>query len=269
MRRTPSRRGLREEPGVCDQRLHHEYELPSLFAEAAVRGVDAAERAAKDVRGIAGPPSGLRMGAALGCHFRPSPARHIQEYPAARSLPRFGSATGPRKGVPASPLRFDPGTPFLDQHITDVYGEARCRVVGGSERAAGRRSRANTAGVAWGRTRTGRTGLGVSTAGTDWAVNGSEVTSGSGDRSGEAGGGGGAGAWMRTQVAATVGSGGSERSENSSIEGAGAPQGSRRDRRRSALPARSTPRTASYRLEWSCSLRARRAWRVPRDQIAR
>jgi hypothetical protein len=40
------------------------------------------------------------------------------------------------KGVPASPLRFDPGTPFLDQHITDVYGEARCRVVNGSERAA-------------------------------------------------------------------------------------------------------------------------------------
>jgi hypothetical protein len=36
---------------------------------------------------------------------------------AARSLPRFGSAPGPRKGVPASSLRFDPGTPFLDQHI--------------------------------------------------------------------------------------------------------------------------------------------------------
>src|SRR5271155_1817228 len=43
-----------------------------------------------------------------------------------------------RKGVPASPLRFDPGTPFLDQHITDVYGKARCRVVSRSERAAGR-----------------------------------------------------------------------------------------------------------------------------------
>src|SRR5271165_7058580 len=27
-------------------------------------------------------------------------------------------------------------SPFLDQHITDVYGEARCRAVGGSERAA-------------------------------------------------------------------------------------------------------------------------------------
>jgi hypothetical protein len=41
-----------------------------------------------------------------------------------------------RKGVPASPLRFDPGTPFLDQHMTDIFGEARCRVVSGSERAA-------------------------------------------------------------------------------------------------------------------------------------
>lgn len=44
-----------------------------------------------------------------------------------------------RRSLPVhsiSPLRFDPGTPFLDQHITDVYGEARCRVVSGSERAA-------------------------------------------------------------------------------------------------------------------------------------
>jgi integrase len=43
-------------------------------------------------------------------------ARH----PAARSLPKFGSAPGPRKGVPASPLRFDPGTPFLDQPVYDL-----------------------------------------------------------------------------------------------------------------------------------------------------
>ena len=48
---------------------------------------------------------------------RDSRARH----PAARSLRECGSAPGPRKGVPASPLRFDPGTPFLDQHNTDVY----------------------------------------------------------------------------------------------------------------------------------------------------
>ena len=66
---------------------------------------------------------------------------------AARSLPKFGSAAGPRKGVPVSPLRFDPGTPFLDQHITDVYGEARCRAWGGSERAAaGRRANAGISG---------------------------------------------------------------------------------------------------------------------------
>ena len=63
----------------------------------------------------------------------------LDDHPATRSLRKSGSAPGPRKGVPASPLRFDPGTPFLDQHITDVYGEARCRVVSGSERAAGSR----------------------------------------------------------------------------------------------------------------------------------
>src|ERR1700680_3205007 len=80
------------------------------------------------------PLSGARLSAALS-------ARHPSEYPAARSLPKFGSAPGPRKGPPASPLRFDPGTPFLDQHITDVDGEARCRVVSGSERAAGRTAR--------------------------------------------------------------------------------------------------------------------------------
>jgi hypothetical protein len=62
------------------------------------------------------------------------------EHAAARSLRKFGSAAGSRKGVPASPLRFDPGTPFLDQHITDVYGEASCRVVSRSERAAASRS---------------------------------------------------------------------------------------------------------------------------------
>jgi hypothetical protein len=71
------------------------------------------------------PLSGARLSAALS-------ARHPSEYPAARSLPKFGSAAGPRKGVPTSPLRFDSGTPFLDQHITDVYGEARCRVVAGA-----------------------------------------------------------------------------------------------------------------------------------------
>src|SRR5271157_6436280 len=98
------------------------------------------------------PLSGARLSAALS-------ARHPSEYPAARSLPKFGSAAGPRKGVPASPLRFDPGTPFLDQHITDVYGEARCRVVGGSERvAADRRVDAGMLGLSSEVVRTGRWG---------------------------------------------------------------------------------------------------------------
>src|SRR5438445_1418244 len=83
------------------------------------------------------PLSGALLSAALS-------ARHPSEYPAARSLPRFGSAPGPRKGVPASPLRSDPGTPFLDQHITDVYGEARCRAWCESERAAGSRRTTNS-----------------------------------------------------------------------------------------------------------------------------
>src|SRR5271169_1738310 len=48
-----------------------------------------------------------------------------------------------RKGVPAPPLRFDPGTPFLDQHITDVYGEARCRVVNGERAGSSRLTAVN------------------------------------------------------------------------------------------------------------------------------
>src|ERR1700678_804719 len=81
-------------------------------------------------------PPPLIVGGSLGGAVHSDPPN---EPPAARSLPKFGSAPGPRKGVPASPLRFDPGTPFLDQHITDVYGEARCRAWGGSERAAASR----------------------------------------------------------------------------------------------------------------------------------
>ena len=80
-----------------------------------------------------------RSAARLGCSsgvlvYKPSTP---DEHAAARSLPKFGSTAGPRKGVPASPLCSNPGTPFLDQHITDVYGEARCRVVNG-ERAGSR-----------------------------------------------------------------------------------------------------------------------------------
>ena len=41
-----------------------------------------------------------------------------------------------RKGVPCSPLRFDPGTPFLDQHIHRCSWSGQCRAARGSERAA-------------------------------------------------------------------------------------------------------------------------------------
>jgi hypothetical protein len=43
------------------------------------------------------------------------------EHAAARSLAEFGSVSGPRKGVPASPLRSGPGDPLpRPTNITDV-----------------------------------------------------------------------------------------------------------------------------------------------------
>jgi hypothetical protein len=41
------------------------------------------------------------------------------------------------KGVPAYPLRSNPGTPFLDQDKTCFVQERQAQSVGGSERAAG------------------------------------------------------------------------------------------------------------------------------------
>jgi hypothetical protein len=49
-----------------------------------------------------------------------------------------------RKGVPASPLRSNPGTPFLDPPHHRCFGGARRRAWEGSERAAGWKWRTTT-----------------------------------------------------------------------------------------------------------------------------
>jgi hypothetical protein len=79
-------------------------------------------------------PRGCKAGGSLGGSVHSDPPN---EQAAARSLCEIWLCSWHRgRGFPPLRFRFDPGTPFLDQHITDVYGEARCRVLSGSERAA-------------------------------------------------------------------------------------------------------------------------------------
>jgi hypothetical protein len=92
-----------------------------------------------------GCPFGVR-GCSSGCSFGCTSIRRTPETDTL--LPARGRdlalRLALRKGVPASPLRSNPGTPFLDPPHHRCFGGARRRAWEGSERAAGWKWRTTT-----------------------------------------------------------------------------------------------------------------------------
>jgi hypothetical protein len=90
-------------------------------------------------------PFGVR-GCPSGCSFG---CTSIRRTPQTDTLPPargryLALRLALRKGVPASPLRSNPGTPFLDPPHHRCFGGARRRAWEGSERAAGWKWRTTT-----------------------------------------------------------------------------------------------------------------------------